>query len=138
MKHHSEINCPFMMAISLEFVYVNQPPPPPLLLFWMYLLVTSMYLQWQIRPDLGRIEKWILRNAFDDEQNPYLPKVGVIALLLHSHPSIRSNFLHVFFLFFVFPYIFLYLTWICNICAIIVGILCFLVIAHIIQAEGTV
>ncbi|KAL0461300.1 UNVERIFIED_CONTAM: Asparagine synthetase [glutamine-hydrolyzing] 2 [Sesamum latifolium] len=31
--------------------------------------------EWKmIRPDLGRIEKWILRNAFDDEQNPYLPK----------------------------------------------------------------
>ncbi|CAA6658823.1 unnamed protein product [Spirodela intermedia] len=27
-----------------------------------------------IRPDLGRIEKWVLRNAFDDEQNPFLPK----------------------------------------------------------------
>jgi len=23
----------------------------------------------------GRIEKWILRKAFDDEENPYLPKV---------------------------------------------------------------
>lgn len=32
----------------------------------------------QVRPDLGRIEKWVLRNAFDDEQKPYLPKVGVI------------------------------------------------------------
>ncbi|EPS71106.1 asparagine synthetase, partial [Genlisea aurea] len=31
--------------------------------------------EWKmIRPDLGRIEKWILRNAFDDEQDPYLPK----------------------------------------------------------------
>ncbi|CAN1121742.1 Asparagine synthetase [glutamine-hydrolyzing] 3 [Linum perenne] len=31
--------------------------------------------EWKmIRPDLGRIEKWILRNAFDDEKNPYLPK----------------------------------------------------------------
>ncbi|KAG7034197.1 Asparagine synthetase [glutamine-hydrolyzing] 3 [Cucurbita argyrosperma subsp. argyrosperma] len=27
-----------------------------------------------IRPDLGRIEKWVLRNAFDDEKEPYLPK----------------------------------------------------------------
>eukprot|EP00262_Sarcandra_glabra_P014257 TRINITY_DN412_c0_g1_i2.p1 TRINITY_DN412_c0_g1~~TRINITY_DN412_c0_g1_i2.p1 ORF type:complete len:589 (-),score=106.86 TRINITY_DN412_c0_g1_i2:228-1994(-) len=26
------------------------------------------------RPDLGRIEKWVLRNAFDDDQRPYLPK----------------------------------------------------------------
>ncbi|KAL6526435.1 Asparagine synthetase [Orobanche hederae] len=31
--------------------------------------------EWKmIRPDLGRIEKWILRNAFDDEEKPYLPK----------------------------------------------------------------
>ncbi|XP_042039335.1 asparagine synthetase [glutamine-hydrolyzing] 2-like [Salvia splendens] len=31
--------------------------------------------EWKmIRPDLGRIEKWVLRNAFDDEQSPYLPK----------------------------------------------------------------
>ncbi|MCI26291.1 asparagine synthetase, partial [Trifolium medium] len=27
-----------------------------------------------IRPDLGRIEKWVLRNAFDDDKTPYLPK----------------------------------------------------------------
>ncbi|KAL6554850.1 Asparagine synthetase [Orobanche gracilis] len=31
--------------------------------------------EWKmIRPDRGRIEKWILRNAFDDEEKPYLPK----------------------------------------------------------------
>ncbi|KAG4920133.1 hypothetical protein JHK82_049088 [Glycine max] len=31
--------------------------------------------EWKmIRPDLGRIEKWVLRNAFDDDKNPYLPK----------------------------------------------------------------
>ncbi|CAL4938918.1 unnamed protein product [Urochloa decumbens] len=24
--------------------------------------------------DLGRIEKWVMRKAFDDEENPYLPK----------------------------------------------------------------
>ncbi|GMY11355.1 asparagine synthetase [glutamine-hydrolyzing] 3 [Fagus crenata] len=31
--------------------------------------------EWKmVRPDLGRIEKWVLRNAFDDEHNPYLPK----------------------------------------------------------------
>ncbi|KAK7379472.1 hypothetical protein VNO80_04933 [Phaseolus coccineus] len=27
-----------------------------------------------VRRDLGRIEKWVLRNAFDVEKNPYLPK----------------------------------------------------------------
>ncbi|XP_077239424.1 asparagine synthetase [glutamine-hydrolyzing] isoform X3 [Tasmannia lanceolata] len=31
--------------------------------------------EWKmIKPDLGRIEKWVLRKAFDDEENPYLPK----------------------------------------------------------------
>ncbi|KAK8928388.1 Asparagine synthetase [glutamine-hydrolyzing] 2 [Platanthera zijinensis] len=31
--------------------------------------------EWKmIRPDLGRIEKWVLRNAFDDNERPYLPK----------------------------------------------------------------
>ncbi|RVX23836.1 Asparagine synthetase [glutamine-hydrolyzing] 3 [Vitis vinifera] len=29
---------------------------------------------YNVRPDLGRIEKWVLRNAFDDDQKPYLPK----------------------------------------------------------------
>ncbi|PON57553.1 Asparagine synthase, glutamine-hydrolyzing [Parasponia andersonii] len=27
-----------------------------------------------VKPDEGRIEKWVLRKAFDDEENPYLPK----------------------------------------------------------------
>eukprot|EP01018_Ginkgo_biloba_P001707 Gb_40748 [translate_table: standard] len=31
--------------------------------------------EWKmVRPDLGRIEKWILRKAFDEEEKPYLPK----------------------------------------------------------------
>ncbi|VAI30554.1 unnamed protein product [Triticum turgidum subsp. durum] len=31
--------------------------------------------EWKmIRPDLGRIEKWVLRKAFDDEEQPFLPK----------------------------------------------------------------
>eukprot|EP00253_Pinus_taeda_P024409 PITA_24409 len=31
--------------------------------------------EWKmVKPDIGRIEKWVLRRAFDDEQNPYLPK----------------------------------------------------------------
>ncbi|KAE7998086.1 hypothetical protein FH972_002664 [Carpinus fangiana] len=61
-----------------------------------------------VRPDLGRIEKWILRNAFDDEKNPYLPKVWNYVPFLHSRLLCRSNlmwatFLHV--LFFLFPFI---------------------------------
>ncbi|CAN1266588.1 Asparagine synthetase [glutamine-hydrolyzing] 1, partial [Linum perenne] len=31
--------------------------------------------QWKmIKPEEGRIEKWVLRKAFDDEEHPYLPK----------------------------------------------------------------
>ncbi|CAN1354618.1 Asparagine synthetase [glutamine-hydrolyzing] [Linum perenne] len=31
--------------------------------------------EWKmIKPDEGRIEKWVLRKAFDDEDRPYLPK----------------------------------------------------------------
>ncbi|TVU01342.1 hypothetical protein EJB05_53212 [Eragrostis curvula] len=31
--------------------------------------------EWKmVRPDLGRIEKWVLRKAFDDEEKPFLPK----------------------------------------------------------------
>ncbi|XP_061336602.1 asparagine synthetase [glutamine-hydrolyzing] 3 isoform X3 [Gastrolobium bilobum] len=38
-------------------------------------IAMSMDPEWKmIRPDLGRIEKWVLRNAFDDDKNPYLPK----------------------------------------------------------------
>ena len=29
----------------------------------------------QIKKEEGRIEKWVLRRAFDDEEHPYLPKV---------------------------------------------------------------
>ncbi|AQK93930.1 Asparagine synthetase [glutamine-hydrolyzing] 1 [Zea mays] len=32
--------------------------------------------EWKmVQPDLGRIEKWVLRKAFDDEEQPFLPKV---------------------------------------------------------------
>ncbi|KAF8411472.1 hypothetical protein HHK36_004023 [Tetracentron sinense] len=38
-------------------------------------IAMDMDPEWKmIRPDLGRIEKWVLRNAFDDDQKPYLPK----------------------------------------------------------------
>ncbi|WZY88160.1 hypothetical protein YC2023_044895 [Brassica napus] len=40
-----------------------------------------------IRPDIGRIEKWVLHTAFYDEKNPYLPKV-----LLHSLPELSLIF----------------------------------------------
>jgi hypothetical protein len=31
----------------------------------------------QVKVKEGKIEKWIMRKAFDDEENPYLPKVMV-------------------------------------------------------------
>lgn len=49
-----------------------------------------------IRKDQGRIEKWVMRRAFDDEDNPYLPKV--------RHPyflSILSLFLSLIFVTFL-------------------------------------
>lgn len=33
------------------------------------------FTPFQINKDVGRIEKWALRRAFDDEEHPYLPKV---------------------------------------------------------------
>lgn len=36
----------------------------------------------QIRKDQGRIEKWVMRKAFDDEENPYLPKVCILPLMV--------------------------------------------------------
>jgi hypothetical protein len=29
----------------------------------------------QYDKNLGRIEKWVMRKAFDDDEHPYLPKV---------------------------------------------------------------
>jgi len=35
----------------------------------------SMDPEWKLYdPELGRIEKWVMRKAFDDEDEPYLPK----------------------------------------------------------------
>ncbi|CAG7905919.1 hypothetical protein HID58_014502 [Brassica napus] len=34
----------------------------------------SLRFRRTIRPDIGRIEKWVLHTAFYDEKNPYLPK----------------------------------------------------------------
>lgn len=38
-------------------------------------MIVMLTIEIQIRRDLGRIEKWVLRNAFDDDKDPYLPKV---------------------------------------------------------------
>ncbi|KAL6003287.1 hypothetical protein ACLOJK_023510 [Asimina triloba] len=38
-------------------------------------MAMDMDPEWKmVRPELGRIEKWVLRNAFDDDEKPYLPK----------------------------------------------------------------
>lgn len=37
-----------------------------------------------IRKDQGRIEKWVMRRAFDDEENPYLPKVSILLKSIKS------------------------------------------------------
>jgi hypothetical protein len=37
----------------------------------------SIMLVVQVNVKEGRIEKWIMRKAFDDKENPYLPKVRV-------------------------------------------------------------
>ncbi|XP_048492320.1 asparagine synthetase [glutamine-hydrolyzing] isoform X3 [Beta vulgaris subsp. vulgaris] len=38
-------------------------------------VVMSIDPEWKmIKPEEGRMEKWILRKAFDDEKQPYLPK----------------------------------------------------------------
>jgi asparagine synthase (glutamine-hydrolysing) len=41
----------------------------------------SMDPEWKMyNADLGRIEKWVMRKAFDDEEHPYLPKVEMAVL----------------------------------------------------------
>ncbi|KAG2285250.1 hypothetical protein Bca52824_044854 [Brassica carinata] len=46
--------------------------------FKLWVLRDAATLEWSkrvyIRPDIERIEKWVLRIAYDDEKNPYLPK----------------------------------------------------------------
>lgn len=52
--------------------------------------------EWKmVKPDMGRIEKWVLRNAFDDEEKPYLPKVCLQNLLVFSQPFSRNYTLYV-------------------------------------------
>ncbi|GJN07211.1 hypothetical protein PR202_ga25023 [Eleusine coracana subsp. coracana] len=47
--------------------------------------------EWKmIRPDLGRIEKWAVRKAFDDEEQPYLPKKSAI-LTVPGGPSVACS-----------------------------------------------
>ena len=43
---------------------------------WFFLMVSCCWLaRAQYDKSLGRIEKWVMRKAFDDEERPYLPKV---------------------------------------------------------------
>lgn len=51
--------------------------------------------EWKmVKPDQGRIEKWVLRKAFDDEDHPYLPKVGIIILRSEISYMIYLTFIH--------------------------------------------
>jgi hypothetical protein len=36
----------------------------------------------QYDKNLGRIEKWVMRKAFDDDEHPYLPKVKTATSIL--------------------------------------------------------
>ncbi|XP_040973642.1 asparagine synthetase [glutamine-hydrolyzing] 1 isoform X1 [Gossypium hirsutum] len=56
---------PESKMVSNQFIVVLE------LLGSLYML---LYFMNQIKKDEGRIEKWILRRAFDDEEHPYLPK----------------------------------------------------------------
>ena len=41
-----------------------------------------------IQKDQGRIEKWVLRKAFDDEENPYLPKINLYS---SQHENVKTS-----------------------------------------------
>uniref|UniRef100_A0A0D2PXJ4 Asparagine synthetase [glutamine-hydrolyzing] n=1 Tax=Gossypium raimondii TaxID=29730 RepID=A0A0D2PXJ4_GOSRA len=56
---------PESKMVSNQFIFVLELLGP------LYML---LYFMNQIKRDEGRIEKWILRRAFDDEEHPYLPK----------------------------------------------------------------
>ncbi|KAI7751066.1 hypothetical protein M8C21_001159, partial [Ambrosia artemisiifolia] len=43
-----------------------------------------------IQRDIGRNEKWVLRNAFDDDEKPYLPK-NAVRLTLPGGPSVACS-----------------------------------------------
>lgn len=64
-----------------------------------------MYLFLQIKPDQGHIEKWVLRKAFDDEENPYLPKVNFSKSLFFPLIFLKqkqTQLLHILIIFFIF------------------------------------
>lgn len=48
---------------------------PFLFFLFFYTWVLPYFNPSQIKKGEGRIEKWVLRKAFDDEERPYLPKV---------------------------------------------------------------
>ena len=64
MENGREIN--FRISIKISFSPKSSSP-------FLFLILSSNLFQ--IKRDQGRIEKWVLRRAFDDEQQPYLPKV---------------------------------------------------------------
>jgi len=60
----------------------------------LYIMLHMIWLL-QIKRDEGRIEKWILRNAFDDEKKPYLPKVYSSLLSYITVPILAEYLLFV-------------------------------------------
>jgi len=71
--------------------------------FWWKLIAQLQTLDlldyWmQIRKDEGRIEKWIMRRAFDTPENPYLPKVwdSVLPFSFPLH-TLHQNYICVTF-----------------------------------------
>ncbi|CAF2023569.1 unnamed protein product [Brassica oleracea] len=53
----------------IEDLFLGLSDGPLLSLRFRWTVFFSHYM-----PDIERIEKWVLRIAFDDEKNPYLPK----------------------------------------------------------------
>jgi hypothetical protein len=45
----------------------------------------------QYDKNLGRIEKWVVRKAFDDDEHPYLPKVKTSPEMLVVFTSLFSS-----------------------------------------------
>ncbi|KAL0659381.1 hypothetical protein Bca4012_079966 [Brassica carinata] len=68
----------FRKGFALDVVETDMKKTAPFPELGIYSLVCQTVLfslyGFVGRPDIERIEKWVLRIAFDDEKNPYLPK----------------------------------------------------------------
>lgn len=89
-----EVRVPFL---DKEFIDVAMSMDPEWKLVWAY---RASQLRHQIKshevadvgflggvqydPKQGRMEKWVMRKAFDDEEQPYLPKVLLLLTITMS------------------------------------------------------